>query len=825
MKYIDVILPLPLAATYTYVLPDGMCEDAQPGCRVIVPFGNKKIYTGIITRVSNTAPADLTFKHVLERPDAQPILLPVQMQLWQWVADYYMCPAGEVFKAAIPSGMKLESESRVVADDDFEAETKLTENEQKLLDCLTAGKEKSVQQLQRETGISQILRTVNSLLAKGAIHVKEEVKRSYKPKTKLLVELAGTYFSEEALNRLFNELKRAPKQVALLTKYIELAELPAALHLQNRQLLKEVERKTLLEASGSGAAILSTLTSRGVLQSVRREETRLPKENIHHVLGLSPLSGAQEKALKDISTSFHSHNVTLLHGVTSSGKTEVYIHLISQIIGKGKQVLYLVPEIALTTQLTERLYKVFGDRMGVYHSKFSDAERVEIWQKQLSEKPYEVILGVRSSVFLPFRNLGLVIVDEEHEQSYKQQEPAPRYHARNTAIVLAQMCGAKTLLGTATPSIETYYNAGNGKYGLVELKERFGQVLLPQIEVEDIKELQRKRRMTGLFSPHLLSEIRQALENRKQVILFQNRRGYAPVTECHTCGWVPKCPNCDVSLTFHKGLNQLTCHYCGFVSPFPARCPACNGTELTDKGFGTEKIEDELRLLFPEARIARMDLDTTRSRSSYEQLIGNFQNGRTDILVGTQMVTKGLDFENVSVVGILNADTMLNQPDFRSYEKAFQMMTQVAGRAGRRQAQGLVVLQTKSPDAPVIRNVVEHNYRELYEEQLAEREMFEFPPFVRLIYIYMKHRDNHVLDQLATTLGNQLRKVFGTAVLGPDIPPIARMQALYIRKIVLKIKPQTDLAKVRSYLLSLKKEITAYTAFHAAVIYFDADPL
>ncbi|MBO5880538.1 MAG: primosomal protein N', partial [Paraprevotella sp.] len=528
-------------------------------------------------------------------------------------------------------------------------------------------------------------------------------------------------------------------------------------------------------------------------------------------IGLEPLSEAQQHDLVSIENEWKHSSVCLLHGVTSSGKTEVYIHLIQQMIQKGKQVLYLVPEIALTTQLTERLSRVFGEKFGVYHSKFPDAERVERGKKQISESPYDVILGVRSSIFLPFKDLGLVIVDEEHEQTYKQQEPAPRYHARNAAIVLAQMYGAKTLLGTATPSLESYYNVRIGKYGLVEMKERFGQVQLPSVQVVDIKELQRKKRMVGPFSTPLLEQMRSALQANEQVILFQNRRGYAPHLECHTCGWVPRCPKCDVSLTYHKRLNKMTCHYCGYIGTVPVCCPACEEEKLSQHGYGTEKVEDAVKHLFPEATVARMDLDTTRTRAAYEQIISDFQHGRTNVLIGTQMVTKGLDFERVGVVGILNADTMMNVPDFRSFERAYQLMAQVAGRAGRRSTQGRVVLQTKSPELPIVTQVVTYDYEGLYTQQMEERRMFLFPPFCRLIYVYMKHKNADVLDKLATEMSQRLRSVFGQRVLGPDVPPVARIQALYIRKIMIKVEPGISMPKVRQQLLSVRNQVVGQT--------------
>ena len=546
---------------------------------------------------------------------------------------------------------------------------------------------------------------------------------------------------------------------------------------------------------------------------------------VNDVVSLNPLNEHQQRAYDEITERFRDKNVCLLHGVTSSGKTEVYIHLINEMIRQGKQVLYLLPEIALTTQITERLKRVFGARLGIYHSKFPDAERVEIWQKQLGTEGYDIILGVRSSVFLPFRNLGLVIVDEEHENPYKQQDPAPRYHARNTAIVLSSLYGAKVLLGTATPSVETWYNATTGKYGLVELKERYKEIRLPEIIPVDIKELHRKKRMVGQFSPLLLQYIREALEQKEQVILFQNRRGFAPMIECRTCGWVPKCKNCDVSLTYHKGINQLTCHYCGYTYQLPRSCPACDGTELVNRGFGTEKIEDDIKIAFPQAAVARMDLDTTRTRSAYEKIIADFEQGKTDILIGTQMVSKGLDFDHVSVVGILNADTMLNYPDFRSYERAFQLMAQVSGRAGRRNKQGRVVLQTKSIDHPIISQVMANDYEQMVDGQLAERQMFHYPPYYRLVYVYLKNRNEAMLEQTADVMAGKLRSVFGARVLGPDKPPVGRIQTFFIKKIVVKIEYNAPMSRARELLLQVQREMIEDERFKSLIVYYDVDPM
>ena len=818
-RYVDVIVPLPIAGQYTYLLPEEMAERVCMGCRVVVPFGRKKFYTGLVTRVHEEAPQAYETKDVSEVLDERPILLERQYAFWQWLSDYYLCPLGDVYKAAVPSGMKLESETLVVYNPEFVAGGPLPEKEQQVLDLLSRDTEQCITQLEKSSGIRQLLPVIQSLLEKEAIYVKEELKRSYRPKLETRVRLTERVRPEKALRLQFDLLARAPKQLAVLMKYLELSGWSGA---DGR--LREVTRKQLQDASGASAAVLNGLVEKQVFELYRAEVGRLAQGTLE-TQDLHTLSEAQENAYRQILATFHTKNVCLLHGVTASGKTEIYIHLIQQVLSVGKQVLYLLPEIALTTQITERLKRVFGDRLGIYHSKFPDAERVEIWRKQLSENDYDVILGVRSSVFLPFRRLGLVIVDEEHEQTYKQQDPAPRYHARNSAIVLASLFGAKTLLGTATPSIETYYNALQGKYGLVELNERHQQICLPRIEVVDIRELARKKRMTGPFSPMLLQQMREALDRKEQVILFQNRRGFAPMIECRTCGWVPRCKNCDVSLTYHKGLNELTCHYCGYTYQVPRSCPACGGVELMDRGFGTEKVEDDVKRIFPEARVARMDLDTTRTRTAYETIIADFEAGKTDVLIGTQMVSKGLDFDRVSVVGILNADSLLNYPDFRSYERAYQLMAQVAGRAGRKNRQGLVILQTKSPDLPLIHEVVTNDYRQMYEEQLEERRLFNYPPFDRLVYVYLKHRKEEVAEQAAAVLAGWLRAGLGDRILGPDKPPVGRIQRLFIKKIVVKIAQGTSMPKVRGYLLKLQRALLEDERFRSLVVYYDVDPM
>lgn len=671
--FADIILPIPFDS-FTYLIPSSMETRVMRGCRVVVPFGKNKIYTGIVRSVHNQAPQGVEAKAIISTLDEHPVVNEQQFTFWQWIASYYMCPLGDVMKAGLPGAMKPTDE--------------------------------------------------------------KALKAAEKPRA-----------------------QKATKQ--------------------------------------------------------QEFETIAPQ----------PLSPAQQTAMDEVVESFQTKNVTLLHGVTSSGKTEIYIHLIDQCLRQGKQVLYLLPEIALTTQITERLRRFFGERMGVYHSKFTDAQRLAIYKRQASDNPYPLILGVRSSIFLPFQQLGLIIVDEEHEQSYKQQEPAPRYHARNAAIMLAQQFGAKTLLGTATPSFEIYHWARKGRYGYVQLTQRFRDMQLPIVEVVDAKEAKRKRQMKGAFSPRLIEAMRTALERHEQVILFQNRRGFSSLIECKQCGWVPRCPHCDVTLTMHKKSATMTCHYCGYTMRIPERCPACEGEKFIDIGTGTEKIEEQITQLFPEATTLRMDLDTAKTRLQHERIIDGFAKHQADILIGTQMVTKGLDFDNVSVVGILDADTMLNLPDFRSYERSFQTFSQVAGRAGRNKTPGRVILQTRSADSDIIRQITQNDYWQMFYTQMTERQMFHYPPFFRLIYVYMRHRDDHLLDHLSDDMAERLRKVFGERVLGPDRPPVARIQSLYIRKIMLKIELNASIDKVRASLLAIQQQMLAMPIAKNLNIYYDVDPL
>ena len=815
LQYADVILPLPLQGTFTYALPTECEALPQVGCRVIVPFGSRKFYTAIVVRLHNETPSYPT-KPISEILDSAPIVLAEQMRLWRWIADYYLCTLGDVFKAALPSGLKLESESTVLLNEEWEAETSFTPSEEKVWRTLCTKSEQTLASLQKETGLKNILPVVKSLLEKGTVRMKEELRRTYKPKTVMCVRLAEAYTSEARQHEALDSLRRSPRQEALFTAFLETAS-------------PSVEKQTLLQQSGCSDAILRELCQKGILETYAQpiERISLPIEG--EAGRGSLLTSPQQQTMEGIIEQWRTHNVCLLHGVTSSGKTEIYIHLIQQAIDEGKQVLFMLPEIVLTAQLTERLRRVFGNRLGVYHSRYPDRERVELYQKMLSDSPYDIVVGVRSSIFLPFQRLGLLIIDEEHETSFKQQDPAPRYHARNVALVLAAQAGAKALLGSATPSLESYHNALSGKYGLVTLKMRYAGLNLPTIEIVDVQEMQRKKMMTGVFSPQLLAHIRHALEQRRQVILFQNRRGYAPVMECRLCGWTPRCEKCDVSLTIHRGYRPsfggsgMVCHYCGATYAIPSVCPNCEGRELYSRGYGTERIEEQLQSILPEARIARMDLDTTRSKQNYEQILHDFEQGNTDILIGTQMVTKGLDFDRVSLVGILSADTMLSQPDFRSYERAFQLMEQVAGRAGRKGSIGHVVLQTRDAGNTIVRQVVAHDYEGMYAEQMQEREWFRYPPFCRVVFIYLKHRDEDVVEKLSKDFAALLRQVFGERVLGPDTPPVGRVQLMHIRKLILKVELTAPMSAVRQRLVALQAQILTQAAYRSAQIYYDVD--
>lgn len=756
MHYVDVILPLPLEGTFTYSVPEPMVAQVRMGVRVLVPLGRSKTYTAMAVRLHSEKP-EFETRPIIQVIDAEPVLIEQQLRLWQWISTYYMSPIGDVFKAALPAGLKAEE--------------------------------------------------------------------NYRPKTVRCVTLPANLRSEQSLHMALTILKRALKQHQTFSTYLQLSHWSEIDGDTPPAHIAEIACDELQNAANASDAVLRQLIQRNFLELYHREVGRLNTTGEYHPERIQPLSPAQQAAEDSIQKQFNEKNVILLHGVTSSGKTEIYIHLIKKAIDEGKQVLYLLPEIALTVQMTRRLQNVFGSRLGIYHSKYSDAERVEIWKKQLSSEPYDVILGARSAVFLPFTRLGLVIVDEEHETSFKQQDPAPRYHARSTAIMLARMYeGAKVLLGTATPSMESYHNACMGKYGYVQLTTRYKDVAMPEIRVVDTKDLYHRKMMRGAFSPDLLEAMRTALRNKKQVLLFQNRRGFAPMVECKVCGWVPKCKNCDVSLTYHRSMNLLTCHYCGYTYPVPKQCPNCESTELLGRGYGTEKIEDRVRELFPEARIARMDLDTTRSAGAYGRIIDDFSCGRTDILIGTQMITKGLDFSGVTVVGILNADTMLNYPDFRAYEQAFQMLSQVSGRAGRRDERGLVILQTKSADLPVIQQVVAGDFQTFARDLLEERSMFRYPPFYHLVYVYLRHRNEQLVDSAAIEMASRLRQAFADRVLGPDKPAVARVKTESIRKIVIKLEQGINLPLARQCMAEARTQLLQDKRYAAMTVFFDVDP-
>ena len=751
-------MPLPLEGTFTYSVPQDLEDKIKVGMRVVVPCGQKKTYTALCVEVTDKKP-DIGVKNIkciYSVLDDMPMLLPQQLKLWQWMADYYMCPLGDIYKAALPAGLKAED--------------------------------------------------------------------GYRPKTETYVGLTEKFHDEMALNIALDMVSRYEKQQKALAGYLELSHWTEISGTAIPDDIKEITQTELCNVTHCTTPTVKSLVKRGILEIYQKEVGRLNTDGEFTPQNAKLLNEAQQEAYNQVLMQFMKKNVVLLHGVTSSGKTEIYIHLILKALQDHKQVLFLLPEIALTVQIMERLQRVFGSRLGIYHSKYSDAERVEIWKKQVSACPYDIIIGARSAALLPFKNLGLVIIDEEHETSYKQQDPAPRYHARSAAIMLASMYGAKTLLGSATPCMETYTNAKNGKFGYVRLDKRYKDIALPKIEVVDVKDMTRRKMMKGPFSPRLLEAIQESLDNNKQVILFQNRRGFVPIVECQDCGWIPKCEHCDVSLTMHKNINLLTCHYCGYTYAIPKVCPKCGGIHLRGHGFGTEKIEDQIMELFPEAKVARMDLDTTRTKNAYARIIEDFAYGKTNVLIGTQMITKGLDFDRVQLVGILDADSMLNYPDFRAYEHSYMMLQQVSGRAGRKGKQGLVILQTKSADLPVIEQVAANDSKTFYEDLDEERRLFNYPPYTRLIYVYLKHQHDNMVESAALMLGSILRGWFGERILGPDKPAVARVKSMCIRKIMIKLENGIDQKKVREYLRMAQKQILQDKQYAALQIFYDVDP-
>lgn len=818
---IQVILPLPIHERFTYEVPDDIQQNIGLGTRVLVQFGRKKYYTAIVAGLDQRPPQNYEVKKIMAVLDSHPALRYPQLKFWEWISDYYLCSVGEVMKAAIPTGLKLESESIVTLNQDFDTEEglKLTERQSMIVAALQHSGKDSLTGLEKTTGIKNVASQVNALLAAGVVRIDEKIVEKYRPKTVTMVRMLCERDNQERINEFFDMTSRSKQQQSVLLAYLDLSRF-----LQRNEPLKPVERETLLKVSGVSPAVLKAVADKGILEIYKEKINRfdIVENSSLTEVKLSPL---QAGAAKEIRDSFRDHSITLLHGVTGSGKTEIYCDLIKEVLGQGNQVLYLVPEISLTTQLTDRLKKVFGNKMLIYHSKFSDSERVDIWNRLLNSNEPMVVLGVRSSVFLPFARLGLIIVDEEHEASYKQYDPAPRYNARDAATVLASMHGAKTLFGSATPSIETYWKATSGKYGLVTLTERYEGAKMPEVEVIDMKAMRKQKSVKGILSTPLRKMTREALDNGWQAIMFQNRRGFAPVVVCHTCGWSPKCTNCDVSMVYHKGSQLLRCHYCGATQTLPNVCPACGENTLDKFGYGTERIAEEIQEEFPDKKVSRMDLDTTRNKQSYQELIEEFAEHRTDILVGTQMVSKGLDFEKVKIVGVLNADTLLNFPDFRSTERAFNMLEQVAGRAGRRQEPGKVLIQTTKFDEPVLEHVRKHDYQSYYKEELENRHKYGYPPFTKIINIFVRNKDAATCDAAAVMLTMALRQVFGNRVLGPEKPFVSRVNTWYLQQIMLKVESQASMKKVKSLLRQVYEQIAPAPQIKSSQIHYDVDPV
>ncbi len=820
--FAEVILPLALPKLLTYSIPAELAAEVQVGARVGVQLGKKKVYSAIVQRIHTNKPEGYETKDILLVLDRFPIILPQQMELWTWISNYYMCTLGEVMKAALPSGLKLESETKITltSNEDLEIES-LSELEKSVIAFISSRKSTTLADLNELLPTSRILPTIRTLLDDKLIVLDEILSGGFKPKKEYFVRLHPCMLSEEDVNTAFIKLDRAAVQQKAFLAYISMAS-PIDFAKP-----KEVERKLIIEKAEVSAQAIKGLKEKCILDVYEREVTRLGFDD-DPSRAINPLSESQQQSMDAITKEFETKDVVLLHGVTGSGKTEVYIHLINKMLAEGKQVLYLLPEIALTAQIITRLKRVFGSKIGIFHSKFSNEHRVETYLNLLddtNENQYQVILGVRSSIFLPFKKLGLIIIDEEHENTYKQYDPAPRYNARDVAVIMAHIGKAKVLMGTATPAIETYFNAKTGKYGLVMLANRFNDVAMPQMTVVDVRRARKQKQMHSHFTSHLLDAVGAALGKKEQVILFQNRRGFAPFLECEECGWVPQCEHCNVSLTYHKRSNLLVCHYCGYSMSVPTLCLACESPSMVTKGFGTEKIEEELQIFFPDASIERLDLDTTRSRNSYERILTDFEERRIDILVGTQMVTKGLDFDNVSLVGVLDADTMLRFPDFRAYERSFQLILQVSGRAGRKEKQGQVIVQTAQPDCEVLRLVQGNDYIGMYEWQLTERHQFLYPPFYRITKITIKHVDRKLLHEIAEVLGYRLRAIFGDRILGPEEPAINRIQNRFLLGFVLKMERTKPVTKVKELLWNSIYEVQGQPKYRGLIVNVDVDPM
>jgi len=822
--FADILLPLPIKGTFTYRVPFELNALVKPGQRVAVQFGKKKVYAGLIRRLHEKVP-EYTPKYIIHLLDKKPLVNEIQFQFWEWMAAYYMSTEGEVMNAALPSAFKLESESKVLLSPSFTPDQAiLDEYEFRITEALLEKKRLSIDEIAKQVGFQKVLPLLKNMIDKKMLMMEEALEDSLKPKMEKFISLNAAFEDEENISLLMDELgKRAHKQLQLLVAYLQLARFSG---------LKtdEISKTSLLKKSDCSDSQLKALIDKGVFEVTERPVSRFDSKINSAVSGDIVLSSHQEEALQQIQTQFENHNVVLLHGVTSGGKTEMYIKLIEETLQKGKRVLYLLPEIALTTHIITRLRKYFGNEIGVYHSKYNSDERAEVWDNIANREehkihaPFKIILGPRSAIFLPFDNLGLIIIDEEHDQSYKQFDPAPRYNARDAAIYLATLHTAKVLLGSATPSLESYFNARRGKYGLVQLTERYGGVEMPKIEIVDMRDEMRRRLLQSHFSSVLMNGIKDALEKKQQVILFQNRRGFSLRIECEQCNWVPQCRNCDVTLTYHKNSDLLKCHYCGYSTTVPPSCSNCGSPNLKMVGFGTEKVAEELGILLPDAKIDRMDLDSTRSKNAFQRIFSDFENQKTDILAGTQMVTKGLDFDNVQVVGILNADNMLSFPDFRAHERSYQLMSQVSGRAGRKDKQGNVIIQAWQPNHPIIQQVVETDFENMAETQLAEREKFHYPPFYRLINIKMKHKNAELLFDASVFLGKELRARFGNRVLGPEYPLVSRIRNLYIRQIMLKNPANSSQSELKEHVFEVLTAFRKIAKYKSVSIQFDVDP-
>jgi primosomal protein N' (replication factor Y) len=822
--FVDVVLPVSLPNLYTYHIEgEDNIRSISPGIRVSVQFGKRKLFTALVVKVHNSPPADYKTKPILALLDNTPVVKEWQIGFWKWLSEYYMCTIGDVFVAALPNGLRPEGQTSIYLEELPSEGIKLSASEEGIWNILNHNPGISIEKLNPLVENKQVMPLLKRLMDKRLISFEESLKEKHKPNKVEYLKLHPELQIEAALSEILNRLeRRAPKQSNTLMTYLQLSGYV------NKGTYDAVSKHDLMKAADVNASVIKSLLDKHIFEVEFIEVTHFndlekPLQNFAN------LSEKQQHALDEIKTSFETHAVSLLHGVTSSGKTEIYIHLIEEALEKGQQVLYLLPEIALTTQIITRLHKVFGRKVGVYHSKYSDGERIEVWNNLLGQLPdgatkYNIILGVRSSVLLPFNNLGLIIVDEEHENTYKQFDPAPRYHARDAAIVLANIHKAKVLLGSATPSLESYFNAKLGKYGFIALYDRHLDIKLPEIEVVNTREARRKRQMSGLFSAPLVNEIQKALHNNEQVILFQNRRGFSPYLECADCAWIPQCQYCDVSLTYHKSLHKLTCHYCGYSIPAVVQCKACGSNNMQTRGFGTEKIEDDLALLLPKAKLLRMDMDTTRKKNAYEKIINKFASGDIDILIGTQMVSKGLDFDNVSIVGIMNADSMLNFPDFRAYERSFQLMSQVSGRAGRKKKQGKVIIQTNSPGNSIVQQVVENNFEDFFKEQMAERKLFRYPPYFRLISITLRHKQRDQLFRASRLLADDLRKLFGKRVLGPEAPLVGKIQNWHLQHILIKLEKTSEIPSQKSAILEACNTIKQQNGLSTLQIILDVDP-